>query len=450
VVTAASGEPVGTVLRGFTLTGGTGQASSPGSVTGGGGIFVGEASQLDVRECVITGNSAEGYGGGVVAIGPSATVTITDCTLSNNSSMSGLGAAVGTEPVAFYFLYGSAVSMKGCIVTRNFAGPTGAAIHLVNGSGTIEDCSITDNEGNGMYRIGYGHTVKACVFKGNTGWGYFHNAISGGDVSDCQFLGNGLGGAELDGGWTGITGNIAQRCVFAGGDVLQMFAGYPAIESCTFDGAHAECGAVTIHNCIFRNTTSIVVGPSASVSYSNVAGGAPGVGNIDADPLWMDVTAGDYRLSPGSPCINTGDPASGVDPDSSPADMGALAYEPWTDLGGGVAGGAGLPVLVGQGPLIAGQNVALELSGMPSATFATLIVGGGQLGAAFKGGVFWPTVNLVLPGLFLTDGTGHASVTSIWPSSLPSALSFWVQVWFADAGAPQGFAGSNGVRGTTP
>jgi hypothetical protein len=32
----------------------------------------------------------------------------------------------------------------------------------------------------------------------------------------------------------------------------------------------------------------------------------PGTGNINADPLFLDVAARDYRLSPGSPCIGTG------------------------------------------------------------------------------------------------------------------------------------------------
>ncbi|MBU0616969.1 MAG: hypothetical protein KKI02_04575, partial [Planctomycetes bacterium] len=55
-----------------------------------------------------------------------------------------------------------------------------------------------------------------------------------------------------------------------------------------------------------------------SVSYSDVDGGEAGVyldeaatlhwgpGNIDADPLFVDPGESDYRLGPGSPCIDAG------------------------------------------------------------------------------------------------------------------------------------------------
>ena len=43
------------------------------------------------------------------------------------------------------------------------------------------------------------------------------------------------------------------------------------------------------------------------VAYSNVQGGWPGVMNIDANPLFANQSAGDFRLLPGSPCIDSGD-----------------------------------------------------------------------------------------------------------------------------------------------
>ena len=49
-------------------------------------------------------------------------------------------------------------------------------------------------------------------------------------------------------------------------------------------------------------------------------------GNIDTDPLFADLGQGDLQLTLGSPCINTGDPASPLDPDSTRADMGAYFF----------------------------------------------------------------------------------------------------------------------------
>jgi hypothetical protein len=42
------------------------------------------------------------------------------------------------------------------------------------------------------------------------------------------------------------------------------------------------------------------------VSYSNVQGGWPGIGNLNADPLFLNPGAGDFRLAAGSPCIDAG------------------------------------------------------------------------------------------------------------------------------------------------
>jgi hypothetical protein len=46
---------------------------------------------------------------------------------------------------------------------------------------------------------------------------------------------------------------------------------------------------------------------SATVSYSDVKGGWPGTGNINADPLFVDADNDDLHLLPASPCIDAGD-----------------------------------------------------------------------------------------------------------------------------------------------
>lgn len=45
---------------------------------------------------------------------------------------------------------------------------------------------------------------------------------------------------------------------------------------------------------------------NASVTYCDVQGGCPGVGNIDSDPRFVDPDSLDFHLSPDSPCINAG------------------------------------------------------------------------------------------------------------------------------------------------
>jgi hypothetical protein len=79
-----------------------------------------------------------------------------------------------------------------------------------------------------------------------------------------------------------------------------------------------------------------------SVDYSDVKGGVGGQfvgvggtldwgdGNLippDDDPLFVNAGSGDYHLQDVSPCIDTGDPASPDDPDSTTADMGAYYYD---------------------------------------------------------------------------------------------------------------------------
>ncbi|MCK6445427.1 MAG: DUF1565 domain-containing protein [Planctomycetes bacterium] len=70
------------------------------------------------------------------------------------------------------------------------------------------------------------------------------------------------------------------------------------------------------------------VSSPSSAAYCNL-GGLPfgsGNGNFVADPLFVAPATGDYSLSPGSPCIDAGNPASPLDPDCSRRDVGAIPF----------------------------------------------------------------------------------------------------------------------------
>ena len=82
---------------------------------------------------------------------------------------------------------------------------------------------------------------------------------------------------------------------------------------------------IEISNSIFRGNSNVQIGENLFgeipiVNNSNIEGGYDGVGNIDSDPLFVSpdgadgnpntVSDNDYRLLPGSPCIDTGDSTS--------------------------------------------------------------------------------------------------------------------------------------------
>jgi predicted outer membrane repeat protein len=89
------------------------------------------------------------------------------------------------------------------------------------------------------------------------------------------------------------------------------------------------------------------ISTSTTISYSDVQGGWPGTGNIDADPLFKDPASGDLHVQAASPVIdsgtNTGCPAQDRDDVSRPqgksCDMGAYEYDPHLSTGwvGGVS-----------------------------------------------------------------------------------------------------------------
>ena len=64
----------------------------------------------------------------------------------------------------------------------------------------------------------------------------------------------------------------------------------------------------------------------ASFTYSCVSTGWTGTGNISSNPQFVNQSGWDFNLTSGSPCIDTGNPNSPLDPDNTRADMGALYF----------------------------------------------------------------------------------------------------------------------------
>lgn len=190
--------------------------------------------------------------------------------------------------------------------------------------------------------------------------------------------------------------------------------------------------------------TLVAVSPDgiAWTSVGSVPGGTSGV-DLDAFGFGPSAMLRFVRLTDGSG--NQGAPA-GCDID---AIVAVNEVATWTNLGSGLAGVNGIPLLVGAGPLAAGSSCSLSLTSARPSSPALLFVSFASVPTPFKGGVLLATpATLTLP--LATNGAGAIVLPFTWPSGVPAHFPIWFQYAVQDAAAIHGAALSNALRGLTP
>ena len=261
-------------FEGFTITN--------GYTSQGGGFAIFYYSGAIVRNCIITRNTATNYGGGVL-LSWVANFTSYDSVISENiSEYHGGGLAIMTMGGLF---------LNDTRIENNSAKENGGGIYSTGfvSNPNLHRCIVSGNSarnGGGFYSSGQYADARAhnSLIKDNTAefGGAFYAGSGGGFVSSNSTIVN----------------NSAKR---------------PNIDGVDGGGAgYSTSGILYVNsrNDIFYHNSSAMVFEDiskADISYSNVEGGAFLTnGNIDADPLFADLAAGDYHLTHASPCIDAG------------------------------------------------------------------------------------------------------------------------------------------------
>jgi hypothetical protein len=88
---------------------------------------------------------------------------------------------------------------------------------------------------------------------------------------------------------------------------------------------------VGTNNIVWGNSNNVVLTANSvlELTYSDVEGGFPGEGNIDADPLFVDAGRGNYRLAPDSPARGAGLVGVDMGPNFSFSFHGGLPSAPF-------------------------------------------------------------------------------------------------------------------------
>jgi predicted outer membrane repeat protein len=405
VITYQGSSGVGTsTLQGFTITG--------GDTVIGGGVLT--DTDLNVDNCIFTGNMAD-TGAGMASTGTDADLTITGCTFADNLALNLGGGLYISEAQSV-----RSVTIADSLFRDNTAANGGGVyLNRNNSDCAVTRCTFLSNEatdsGGGLQQVagdGLSHslTVQDSVFANNEAandGGGIHSAEADDLVINCTLYAN----------QAGMTGGGLYR----GGSVVAV---------------------TTLANNIFWDNEASVSGSQAEgagpLQYNLIQGASPslGVGTINQAPGFRAAGSNDFRLRPGSPCIDAGDTTlvtSTLDilglpraaDDLGTPDTGA-GVAPLVDLGAnefqGDSTGQVPAVIVNSGPLQAGQFASLKAiampPGQPTWIFAT------SLG---NGPTFVPALELYLdltsPRSYFTSRPSNASGEVVWDFTMPIGAS---------------------------
>jgi len=329
------------------------------------GIEVSSTSPLD--PAVVAGTVIDGaQAGSVVTFAGTEdeTCVLAGFTIRNGSADNGGGICGGARDRR------ARPTIRYNTITNNLAVDSGGGLAFCDG--VIQDNTIANSSATGGGALAYCHgIIRRNVISDNsaeTGGGLYKcnavieaNTISANSATSTATMTLGGGLCRCDGAIQSnlICGNAAVQS-FSGGGGLSFCAGPVRNNTIvsnrsSFGGGIAWCYG-TFRNCIIWGNSAGSDGQQhgfRDMTYTCIQGGATGQGNIMGSPVFADADGpdddpntyedNDYRLSAGSPCIDSGVTedwmADGLDLQGNPrlwrgkssltVDMGAYEYGSW-------------------------------------------------------------------------------------------------------------------------
>jgi hypothetical protein len=263
----------------------------------GGGAYIRDCSNLTFTNCNIYSNTANSGGGAYLV--SSDDTHLENCEIRNNEAPyygSGINLTSCVVPV-----------LAGCNIETNIGALMGGGIYCYNSNPAIVNRTVISNnyatEGGGIYISSCGGSeLERCLINNNEaenrGGGIFFDNFSSLDTIMYH-------------------ATILDNSADSGCGIYCSFSDVICLNSIVYDTSR-ESSIVLDDNSSFTAT------------YSDIAGGWFGAGNIDCAPEYVDPDIWGYRLHPSSCVIDSGYPeypGPPLDPDGTRLDMGAYYFD---------------------------------------------------------------------------------------------------------------------------
>ena len=245
--------------------------NSISSYNNGSGIHCTQFSNPTLIDVTSEGNSDGAAGGGFFA-GAGCNATLKRVTIKNNQAGGNGGGGI--------FIGNSTAFLDSVIIARNTSEAQGGGIRVSGTSSvTVNRSELSNN--------------SSAIAGGN----FFGEPGTGSYFTHCTTY---MGEIYLQGHYElGTVANFDNSILWGSLIHIEPYTG------------------VSLSYTLLQGGEDGVTGDVSGSSFSNV---------IDEDPLFVDTESDNYHISTNSPCIDTGDPGSPLDPDNTRADMGAYYY----------------------------------------------------------------------------------------------------------------------------